>query len=172
MISQTKTGSTMAKINNPTKQAENQRKLKSLDKLAWLLDSSIPIPGTSRTIGLDGIIGLVPGIGDAFAGMLSGYIIIKAIIMGLPIFVIGQMVVNMVIEGVIGVIPFFGDIFDFIFKSNRRNVRLMQNYLEDPKETAERSASSVIGFLVVLFFVFLLTIWLIFKVLGWAVSLM
>ena len=161
----------MAKINNPTKQAENQRKLKSLDKLAWLLDSSIPIPGTSRTIGLDGIIGLVPGIGDAFAGMLSGYIIIKAIIMGLPIFVIGQMVVNMVIEGVIGVIPFFGDIFDFIFKSNRRNVRLMQNYLEDPKETAERSASSVIGFLVVLFFVFLLTIWLIFKVLGWAVSL-
>jgi len=172
MISQTKTESTMAKINNPTKQAENQRKLKSLDKLAWLLDSSIPIPGTSRTIGLDGIIGLVPGIGDAFAGMLSGYIIIKAIIMGLPIFVIGQMVVNMVIEGVIGVIPFFGDIFDFIFKSNRRNVRLMQNYLEDPKETAERSASSVIGFLVVLFFVFLLTIWLIFKVLGWAVSLM
>jgi len=162
----------MSKINNPTKQAENQRKLKSLDKLAWLLDSSIPIPGTSRTIGLDGIIGLVPGIGDAFAGMLSGYIIIKAIIMGLPIFVIGQMVVNMVIEGVIGVIPFFGDIFDFIFKSNRRNVRLMQNYLEDPKETAERSASSVIGFLVVLFFVFLLTIWLIFKVLGWAVSLM
>ena len=78
----------------------------------------------------------------------------------------------MIIEGVVGVIPFFGDIFDFIFKSNRRNVKLMQRYLEDPKETAERSASSVIGFLVVLFFVFLMTIWLIFKVLGWAVSLM
>ena len=82
------------------------------------------------------------------------------------------MVVNMVIEGVVGVIPFFGDIFDFIFKSNRRNVKLMQRYLEDPKETAERSASSVIGFIVVLFFVFLLTIWLIFKVLGWATSLL
>ena len=162
----------MAKTNNPAQRAENQRKLQSLDKLAWLLDSSIPIPGTSRTIGLDGIIGLVPGIGDVFASLLSGYIIIKAIIMGLPIFVIGQMVVNMVLEGVVGVIPFFGDIFDFIFKANRRNVRLMQNYLEDPKETAERSASSVIGFLVVLFFVFLFTIWLIFKVLGWAISLM
>ncbi len=162
----------MLKNTNATKHDENQRKLKSLDKLAWLLDSSIKIPGTNRTIGLDGIIGLIPGIGDAFAGMLSGYIIIKALLMGLPIFVIGQMVVNMVIEGVVGVIPFFGDIFDFIFKSNRRNVKLMRNYLEDPKETAERSASSVIGFLVVLFFVFLLSIWLIFKVLGWAISLM
>ena len=162
----------MLKSTNTTKHAENQRKLKSLDKLAWLLDSSIKIPGTNRTIGLDGIIGLIPGIGDAFAGMLSGYIVIKALLMGLPIFVIGQMVVNMVIEGVVGVIPFFGDIFDFIFKSNRRNVRLMQNYLEDPKETAERSASSVIAFLVVLFFVFLITIWLIFKTLGWAVSMM
>lgn len=162
----------MSKANSSAKQAENQRKLQSLDRLAWLLDSSIKIPGTSRTIGLDGIIGLVPGIGDAFAGLLSGYIVVKALLMGLPIFIIGQMVVNMVIEGVVGVIPFFGDIFDFIFKSNRRNVKLMQNYLENPKETAERSASSVIGFLVVLFFVFLLTIWLIFKVLGWAVSLM
>ena len=157
---------------NLAQHAQNQQKLKSLEKLAWLLDSSIKIPGTNRTIGLDGIIGLVPGIGDVFAGLLSGYIIIKALLMGLPIFVIGQMVVNMIIEGVVGVIPFFGDIFDFIFKSNRRNVKLMQRYLEDPKETAERSASSVIGFLVVLFFVFLMTIWLIFKVLGWAVSLM
>ena len=156
----------MSQVNKSAKHEENQQKLKGLDRLAWVLDSSIPIPGTSRTIGLDGIIGLIPGVGDVFAGMISGYIIIKALIMGLPIFVIGQMVVNMMIEGIVGVIPFFGDIFDFIFKSNRRNVKLMQRYLEDPKETAERSASSVIGFLVVLFFVFLLTIWLIFKVLG------
>ena len=162
----------MSQANKSAQHEENQRKLKGLDRLAWVLDSSIPIPGTSRTIGLDGIIGLIPGVGDVFAGMLSGYIIIKALIMGLPIFVIGQMVVNMMIEGIVGVIPFFGDIFDFIFKSNRRNVKLMQRYLENPKETAERSASSVIGFLVVLFFVFLLTIWLIFKVLGWALSLM
>ena len=162
----------MPPVNNSAQREENQRKLKSLNWLAWLLDSSIRIPGTKRTIGLDGIIGLVPGVGDVFAGLLSGYIIIRALLMGLPIFIIGQMVMNMVIEGVVGVIPFFGDIFDFIFKSNRRNVKLMQNYLEDPKETAERSAASVIGFLVVLFFIFLLTIWLIFKVLGWALSLM
>ena len=162
----------MPPVNNSAQREENQRKLKSLNWLAWLLDSSIRIPGTKRTIGLDGIIGLVPGVGDVFAGLLSGYIIFRALLMGLPIFIIGQMVMNMVIEGVVGVIPFFGDIFDFIFKSNRRNVKLMQNYLEDPKETAERSAASVIGFLVVLFFIFLLTIWLIFKVLGWALSMM
>ena len=158
--------------HSSAQQVKNQRKLKSLDWLAWLLDSSIKIPGTTRTVGLDGIIGLIPGVGDIFASLLSGYIIIKALLMGIPNFVIGQMVVNMVIEGLVGVIPFFGDIFDFIFKSNRRNVKLIRSYLEEPKETAERSASSVIAFLAVLFFVFLLTIWSIFKVLGWALSLM
>lgn len=148
------------------KRAETERKLQSLDKLAWLLDSSIKIPGTNRTIGLDGIIGLVPGIGDVASGLISGYIVIKALIMGLPLFVIARMVLNMIIEGVVGVIPLVGDLFDFIFKANRRNVRLMKTYLQDPEETTERSFMSVIIFLMMLFFVLLLSIWLIFKVLG------
>ena len=77
-----------------------------------------------------------------------------------------RMVINMIIEGMIGVIPFFGDIFDFIFKSNRRNVRLMKSYLDDPEETASRSGFSVIVFLVALFGIMILTIWGIFKVLS------
>lgn len=151
--------------------AENQRKLQGLERLAWLLDSSIRIPGTNRTIGLDGIIGLFPGIGDVAAGLISGYIIIKALLMGLPIFVIARMVLNMVIEGVIGVIPIVGDIFDFIFKSNRRNVRLMQEYLQNPEDTTERSFMSVIVFLMALFFIMLLTIWAIIKMLGFVIGL-
>lgn len=152
----------------PTK----QKQLDRLDKLSWLLDSSIRIPGTNRTIGLDGIIGLIPGIGDISGGLISGYIIVKALLMGVPAFVIARMVMNMVIEGVIGVIPIAGDIFDFIFKSNRRNVRLMQTYLENPTGTTTRSASSVLVFLVVLFVVLIITIWLILKVLGWALGLL
>lgn len=153
------------------KAAKTEQQLQSLDKLAWLLDSSIRIPGTNRTIGLDGIIGLFPGIGDVFAGLLSGYIVVKALLMGLPIFVIARMVLNMMLEGVVGVIPVVGDIFDFIFKANRRNVRLMQAYLQNPEDTTERSFMSVIVFLMVLFFVFLLTVWMIFKMLGFVVSL-
>ena len=153
------------------KVAKTEQQMQSLDKLAWLLDSSIRIPGTNRTIGLDGIIGLFPGIGDVFAGLLSGYIVVKALLMGLPIFVIARMVLNMVLEGVIGVIPVVGDIFDFIFKANRRNVRLMQAYLQNPEDTTERSFMSVIVFLMVLFFVFLLSVWMIFKMLGFVARL-
>ena len=156
---------------NAQKKAKIERQLQSLDKLAWLLDSSIRIPGTNRTIGLDGIIGLLPGIGDVVSGVISGYIVVKALLMGLPIFVIARMVINLMIEGVIGVIPVVGDLFDFIFKSNRRNVRLMQTYLKNPEDTSERSFMSVIVFLMVLFFVFLLSVWMIFKMLGFVVSL-
>ena len=156
---------------NAEKKAKVERQLQSLDRLAWLLDSSIRIPGTNRTIGLDGIIGLLPGIGDVVSGVISGYIVVKALLMGLPIFVIARMVVNLMIEGIIGVIPVVGDLFDFIFKSNKRNVRLMQTYLQNPEDTAERSFMSVIVFLMVLFFVFLLSVWMIFKVLGFVFSL-
>jgi len=156
---------------NASRAAKTEQQLQSLDKLAWLLDSSIRIPGTNRTIGLDGIIGLFPGIGDVFSGLLSGYIVVKAVLMGLPLFVIARMVLNMVIEGVIGVIPVVGDLFDFIFKANRRNVRLMQAYLQKPEDTSERSFMSVIVFLMVLFFVFLLSVWMIFKVFGFVISL-
>ena len=149
---------------------KRQQQYQKLDKLSWLLDSSIKIPFTNRTIGLDGIIGLIPGIGDVTGGVISGYIILKAIALGVPTLVIMRMVINMIIEGMIGVIPFFGDIFDFIFKSNRRNVRLMKSYLDDPEETASRSGLSVIVFLVALFGIMLLTIWGIFKVLSLLMS--
>jgi hypothetical protein len=142
---------------------KRQQEYQRLDKLSWVLDSSIKIPFTNRTIGLDGIIGLIPGIGDVSGGVISGYIIIKALALGVPFLVILRMVMNMIIEGMIGVIPFVGDIFDFIFKSNRRNVRLMKSYLEDPEETASRSSLSVVLFLVVLFALMLVTIVCIYK---------
>ena len=150
---------------------KRQQQYQRLDKLSWLLDSSIRIPFTNRTIGLDGIIGLIPGVGDVSGGLISGYIIIKALTLGVPLLVIARMVLNMIIEGVIGVIPFVGDIFDFIFKSNRRNVCLMQSYLNDPEETASRSGFSIIIFLMVLFVVMIATIWGIFKMLSLATGL-
>ena len=153
------------------KQADTERQLQRLDKLSWLLDSSIRIPGTTRTIGLDGIIGLIPGVGDVSAGLISGYIIIKALLMGLPIFVIARMVLNMVLEGVIGVIPIVGDLFDLVFKANRRNVRLMQVYLQKPEATTSRSTGSVMIFLLVLLGVLVMSVWLIFKVLGFVIGL-
>ncbi|GAA3537692.1 DUF4112 domain-containing protein [Zobellella aerophila] len=100
-----------------------------LDRLAWLLDSAIRLPGGFR-IGLDGIIGLVPGVGDLVAAGLSSYIIAEAARMKLPGTLLARMGLNVLLELLVGSIPVIGDIFDFAFKANKRNVRLIEAYLE------------------------------------------
>lgn len=127
----------------------NDKKLKQLDKLAWLLDSSIRIPGTSKTIGIDGIIGLMPGVGDMISGIISSYIVVEAVKTGVSSLVITRMLLNIFLETIIGVIPVFGDIFDFIFKANRRNVHLMRDYIISPATVKKRSGIQLIFALVI-----------------------
>ena len=135
-------------------QITKQEKAQRLEKLAWILDSVIPIPGTNWRIGLDGLIGLIPGVGDISAGAISTYILYQALRMGVPTMVVGRMLLNIVIESVVGVIPFFGDIFDFAFKANKRNVELLREYVDQPDTVKRRSTFTVIitivGFLLVL----------------------
>ncbi len=141
-------------------------KVKKLDKLAWVLDSSIRVPGTSWRIGLDGLIGLVPGIGDLTAGALSSYILLQAVRLGVAPTVVMRMVLNILLETVIGVIPVVGDLFDFAFRANLRNVRLMQAYLERPEPVTRRSTLTV--FLVILGIIALLifAVWLVIRLLA------
>jgi hypothetical protein len=146
-------------------QETNKQNLEKLDKLAWWLDSSIRIPGTGWRIGLDGIIGLVPGIGDLTAGALSGYILLQALRMGVAPMVIARMVINILLESVVGIVPVIGDIFDFAFKANQRNVRLMQAYLDSPNPVQQRSTITVILVLVAVIAVLVLTVWLVFSLL-------
>lgn len=135
-------------------QITKQEKVQRLEKLAWILDSVIPIPGTNWRIGLDGLIGLIPGVGDISAGAISTYILYQALRMGVPTMVVGRMLLNIVMESVVGVIPFFGDIFDFAFKANKRNVELLREYVDQPDTVKRRSTFTVIitivGFLLVL----------------------
>lgn len=102
--------------------------IRRLERLSWLLDSAVRLPGGFR-IGADGIIGLVPGIGDLIGAGLSSYIILEAARMKLPAGVLARMGLNVLLELGVGIIPIFGDLFDFAFKANRRNVRLMTDYL-------------------------------------------
>ena len=135
-------------------QITKQEKAQRLEKLAWILDSVIPIPGTNWRIGLDGLIGLIPGVGDISAGAISTYILYQALRMGVPTMVVGRMLLNIVMESVVGVIPFFGDIFDFAFKANKRTVELLREYVDQPDTVKRRSTFTVIitivGFLLVL----------------------
>ncbi|MEM8839029.1 MAG: DUF4112 domain-containing protein [Pseudomonadota bacterium] len=96
-----------------------------LDKLAYWLDERFPIPWTGRRIGLDGLIGLIPGIGDVVTGGLAVMIITDAWRSGAQYSVIVKMVANTGVDMVIGAIPVVGDLFDFTFKANRRNVELL-----------------------------------------------
>jgi len=100
-----------------------------LKAYAHLLDSAIRLPGGFR-IGLDGIVGLVPGIGDLLGAGLSGYFIYAASRLDIPKPVITRMILNTAIETVVGMVPVLGDAFDFVFKANDRNARLLRAALE------------------------------------------
>ena len=125
-----------------------------LKQLAWLLDISIPIPGTRFTVGLDALIGLFPFVGDLIGVALSSFILKEAARLGAPKSVLLRMSFNVALEGVVGIVPFAGDVFDAAFKANQRNVRLLESWLDDPKRTT-RSSRFFGGALVVGVIVFL-----------------
>lgn len=137
----------------------NEQLSKKLDNLAWLLDNSIKIPGTSWKIGLDGILGLIPGVGDLAAGGLSTYILYQAVKLKVPKAVLARMALNILLESVIGVIPILGDLFDFIFKANQRNVDLMRKYVLNPRDTTRQSALTLIALLVFFIVVLGFMVW-------------
>ena len=116
-----------------------------LSRLAWLLDSSIPIPGTSFTIGLDALIGLVPFVGDVAGVLLSSYIVKEAAALGASKSVLARMALNLAVDGLIGMIPFAGDLFDAAFKANQRNVRLLAAHLDQPVRTRRVSLAFLLG---------------------------
>jgi hypothetical protein len=101
--------------------------------VARLLDSAFFIPGLNRRVGLDSVIGLVPGIGDAVSAALAGYIIWEARRLGLPRLKIARMIGHVAVDTAIGAIPFAGDLFDVFYKSNERNLRIIQEHLGMPK---------------------------------------
>lgn len=101
--------------------------------LAKLLDSAFLIPGLNRRVGLDAVLGLVPGIGDAVSAALASYIIWEARQLGLPRWKIARMVGNVAVDTAIGAIPFAGDVFDVFFKANQRNLRIIHEHLGTPK---------------------------------------
>jgi hypothetical protein len=97
--------------------------------LAQLLDSSIPVPGTSWKIGFDPIIGLIPGIGDLIGAVMSGYIILEAVRAEVPSVTLVRMLVNVGIDTLLGAVPAVGDVFDAAWKSNTMNVALLERHV-------------------------------------------
>lgn len=100
-----------------------------LRHIAKLLDSSVVIPGIGVRIGADAILGLVPGIGDMAMGLVGAYLIYEAHRLGAPKTAIARMIGNVAMDTAIGAIPFVGDIWDFFFRSNDRNMQILAKHV-------------------------------------------
>lgn len=104
-------------------------KLVRLRQLSKNLDESFTIPGTNIKFGMDALLGLVPGGGDLVSGVFSLYLLRAAIKMKLPKRAIISMLVNILVDTTIGIIPVAGDIFDIFWKSNKRNLKIIEKHL-------------------------------------------
>ena len=142
------------------------RPLRQLDFLAKLMDSQFRVPGTEIRFGVDAIIGLVPGVGDMSTFAISSYMLWIMAQNGASGFVMARMVMNVLIDTLVGSIPLIGDLFDVAFKANTRNMKLMHQHYREGRHNG--SAWKIILPVVLLLFLFICGIvWLVYKLLAW-----
>ena len=108
------------------------RRLTALATFAQWLDAGFRIPGTNIRFGLDPLLGLIPGAGDAAGAVLAGWIFVEAIRLGASRATLLRIAGNVALDAVLGAVPLIGDVFDFAWKANLRNVRLLERHLMEP----------------------------------------
>lgn len=123
---------------NDRERARQQAALDRLERFSRLTDSSIGLPFTRFRFGIDAIIGLIPGIGDAAGLVLSSYVLVEAHRAGASSKVKRRMVRTMLIDFVGGLLPVVGDAFDAIYKANTRNTALLKRHLRERLETEQK----------------------------------
>ena len=130
--------------------------------LSRLMDDLVPLPGTGRRVGIDAVVGLIPGVGDLATAAIGAWIIAEARRFGLPGPVIGRMIVNVAVDLLVGAIPILGDLFDVAFRSNRRNLELFRLHATSPSASVSGHKAFLAGIL--------LTVvglgWLVFSAVG------
>ncbi len=109
---------------------DHARRLARLRRLAHVMDTALRIPGTRIRFGADSALGLVPGAGDVIGLGISAFALMEAVRLGAPPRLIARMVGNVAIDTGLGAIPVAGDIFDLLFKSNTRNLKLLLEHFE------------------------------------------
>jgi hypothetical protein len=115
---------------NPFANLTREQRLARLDAIAKLLDIAFVLPGTKIRYGVDGIIGLIPVVGDIIATALSLWLVREARALGAPWHITARMLTNVAIQGVVGTVPVAGDAFDVLFRANIRNVRMLRRWMD------------------------------------------
>ena len=112
------------------KMPNHEATVESIEALARLMDSQFKLPGTPINLGLDTIIGLIPGIGDTVGLGVAGYIVMRGAQMGVPKRKLSKMGFNIGIDWLIGIVPIIGDLFDVGWKANNRNAKIIREHFE------------------------------------------
>ena len=110
-----------------------------LRRLVRVWDEAVAVPGTRLAVGLDALVGLVPGLGDALGALVAGSVLVTALRAGVPATVAARMLLNIALDASVGAVPLAGDLFDAGFRANRRNVALFERWLADPARAARGS---------------------------------
>jgi hypothetical protein len=138
--------------------------------LAKILDTTVRIPGTSISIGLDPLLGLIPGVGDVLANLIGAFIMVLAARLQIPQMVMARMSLNLLINGVVGAIPIAGDLFSIWFRSHARNAELLRRAASQPYRESQQArlyvACIIGGTIVLLILAIAAVLWIVVKL--WA----
>jgi Domain of unknown function (DUF4112) len=127
------------------------RDIVALRRFAYIMDEAITVPGTPFKIGLDALLGLIPGIGDIIGGVLSTWIVVGALRHRVPARIIARMVLNIGIDLLFGAVPVAGDVFDFLYEENVKNMRLLEKHRDRRRPPRSTAAIALTASLIVLF---------------------
>ena len=155
--------------SRPERFVAAERRIK---RVTDVLDELVPIPGTTQRIGVDPLIGLIPVVGDVVAAVVGGWVILEATRFGIPRVVVGRMVVNLVVDLGIGAIPFLGDLFDIVSRSNSKNLDLFRRHALDPGASTRGEKAFFAGVVLVLVGIIWLIALAIEAVFGWLAALL
>jgi hypothetical protein len=145
---------------DPTTPTAAEAHLERYRGFAWLMDESIKLPVVPFRIGLDSIVGLIPGAGDLLLGTMGTYALFVAWRLGAPGPVLARMLGNLGIDTLVGSIPIIGDLFDAAFKANTRNRKVLEAWLAEPQRTTARSRWIFVVAFVLLLVMVGLSLWL------------
>src|SRR6202012_4636118 len=115
---------------NPFGDLTREQRMARLDAIAKLLDVAFILPGTNIRYGIDGLIGLIPVVGDIITTAISLWLVREARALGAPWHITARMLGNVALDGVVGLVPVAGDAFDVLFRANMRNVRLLRRWID------------------------------------------